>query len=289
MGTTLGGEKEFAFVSADFEAARKRLKQIAGINLADSKDSMVYSRLSRRIRSLKMSSFAEYLSYVDKTQSEHQEFVNALTTNLTSFFREQHHFDELGKYIAANKRKLTIWCAASSTGEEPYSLAITVVDALGKFDVPVNIIASDIDSNVLATASRGVYKIEQLEGMQTSMKKRYFHRGKGTNSGFVKVVPELRKLIEFKRINLMDSTWDLPQNIDIVFCRNVMIYFDKTTQLDILSKIVAHMKPAGLYFAGHSENFGHVNSILTPLGKTIYCPKGHNEAGKMRLHEGVIG
>lgn len=274
MATTLGSEKEFAFVSADFEAVRKRLKSIAGINLADSKDSMVYSRLSRRIRALKMASFAEYLRYVDKTENEHQEFVNALTTNLTSFFREQHHFDELGSYVAANKRPLTIWCAASSTGEEPYSLAITVVDALGKYEVPVQIIASDIDSNVLATASRGVYKIEQLENMETSMKKRYFYRGTGANSGFVKVVPELRKLIEFKRINLMDNAWDLPKNIDIVFCRNVMIYFDKSTQLDILSKIVAHMKPSGLYFAGHSENFGHVNSILKPLGKTIYRPIG---------------
>jgi chemotaxis protein methyltransferase CheR len=276
--STVDKNKEFAFVSADFEAVRKRLKSIAGINLADSKDSMVYSRLSRRIRHLKLSSFADYLRYVDKTEAEHQEFVNALTTNLTSFFREKHHFEELKTYLSAQKgRPITIWCAASSTGEEPYSIAITVVEALRKFDCNVNIIASDIDSNVLATASNGVYKIEQLDGFETSMKKRYFHRGKGANSGMVKVVPELRKLIEFKRINLMDTGWSLPKNIDIVFCRNVMIYFDKATQLDILTKIVGHMHPQGLYFAGHSENFGHVNSILKPLGKTIYRPKG-NEA-----------
>jgi chemotaxis protein methyltransferase CheR len=273
MATRTVSEKEFAFVSADFEAVRKRLKNIAGINLADSKDSMVYSRLTRRIRHLKMNSFADYLRYVDKTESEHEHFVNALTTNLTSFFREQHHFDELASHIAKHKGSLTIWCAASSTGEEPYSLAITVVDALGKFDVPVKIIASDIDSNVLATASKGVYRIEQLDNMETSMKKRYFHRGKGANSGFAKVVPELRKLVEFKRINLMDSHWDLPKNIDIVFCRNVMIYFDKETQMDIVAKIVEQMNPDGLYFAGHSENFGHVNSLLKPLGKTIYKPK----------------
>jgi chemotaxis protein methyltransferase CheR len=273
MAIDLSPDKEFAFVTADFEAVTKRLKKIAGINLADSKDSMVYSRLSRRIRHLKLSNFADYLSYVDKTKSEHQEFVNALTTNLTSFFREQHHFDELASHLSKQKGALTIWCAASSTGEEPYSLAITVVDALGKFNVTVKIIASDIDSNVLSTASAGVYKIEQLDGMETSMKKRYFHRGKGANAGFVKVVPELRKLIEFKRINLMDSNWDLPNNIDIVFCRNVMIYFDKSTQLEIIGKIVAKMNPKGLYFAGHSENFGHVNSLLKPLGKTIYRPK----------------
>lgn len=267
-------KKEFAFETADFEAVRKRLKKIAGINLADSKDSMVYSRLSRRIRHLKLSSFADYLRYVDQTKSEHQEFVNALTTNLTSFFREKHHFEELKSYIAGQKnRPLTIWCAASSTGEEPYSLAITVVEALGHFNGKVKIIASDIDSDVLSTASRGVYKIEQLDGFENSMKKRYFHRGKGANSGRVKVVPELRKLVEFKRINLMDTGWQLPQNIDIVFCRNVMIYFDKETQLQILTKIVAHMAPQGLYFAGHSENFGHVKSILKPLGKTIYRPQ----------------
>jgi len=272
MLATSANKKEFAFVTADFEAVRKRLKQIAGINLADSKDSMVYSRLSRRIRQLKMSSFAQYLEYVDQTQGEHQEFVNALTTNLTSFFREKHHFEELKSYVASEKRPLTIWCAASSTGEEPYSIAITVAEALGKFDVPVKIIASDIDSNVLQKASKGVYKIEQLDNMDASFKKRYFHRGKGSNSGFVKVVPELRKLIEFKRINLMDNAWQLPQQIDVVFCRNVMIYFDKDTQLNILEKIVGHMQKDGLYFAGHSENFGHVKSLLKPLGKTIYKP-----------------
>ncbi|MGB3727374.1 MAG: CheR family methyltransferase [Glaciecola sp.] len=273
MTAHTSASKEFPFVTADFEAVRKRLKSIAGINLADSKDSMVYSRLSRRIRALNMSSFSQYLQYVDTTESEHQEFVNALTTNLTSFFREQHHFEELKQYVAAQNRPITIWCAASSTGEEPYSIAISVVEALGKFAVPVKIIASDIDSNVLQTASQGVYKVEQLDSMQQSMKKRFFHRGTGSKSGFAKVVPELRKLIEFKRINLMDTNWDLPKNIDIVFCRNVMIYFDKSTQLEILSKIVAHMQPHGLYFAGHSENFGHVNSILKPLGKTIYSTK----------------
>lgn len=273
MSFSTNVSKEFAFVRADFEAVRTRLKQIAGIKLADSKDSMVYSRLSRRIRALKMSSFTEYLKYVDKTHSEHQQFVNALTTNLTSFFREPHHFTELKSYVASQRRPLTIWCAASSTGEEPYSIAITAVDALQSFDIPIKIIASDIDSKVLATASEGVYKIENLNNIDDAIKKRYFHRGKGAMSGMVRVVPELRKLIEFRHINLIDSSWHLPQKIDIVFCRNVMIYFDKQTQFSVLEKIVKHMHPNGLYFAGHSENFGYVNSILTPLGKTIYKPK----------------
>lgn len=267
----VNSDKEFAFDSADFLAIQSKLKKIAGINLADSKDSMVYSRLSRRIRQLKMTNFADYLRYVDKSQSEQQEFVNALTTNMTSFFREKHHFEELRHYLDEHHLKpLTIWCAASSTGEEPYSLAITVAESLASFNGKVKIIASDIDSKVLAKAADGVYKIEQLNGIDDAIKKRYFYRGKGVNAGLVKVVPQLREMLVFKRINLMDDAWDLPHKIDIVFCRNVMIYFEKQTQLHILTKIVACMKPHGLYFAGHSENFGHIDSILTPLGKTIY-------------------
>lgn len=271
---TLNAQKEFVFVSADFEAVRKRLKKIAGINLSDSKDSMVYSRLSRRIRQLKMSSFSEYLHYVDKTESEHQEFVNCLTTNLTSFFRERHHFGELQHYLQTHpSKKINIWCAASSTGEEPYSIAMTVVDTFNSFTPPVNIIASDIDSNVLMKASQGIYKIEQLADFSQTQKKRFFHRGTGDKAGFVKVVPELRKLIEFKKINLMDDNWDIPNQLDVVFCRNVMIYFDKDTQLQILGKIIKKMAPGSRYFAGHSENFGHVNSMLKSLGKTIYEPR----------------
>lgn len=271
---TLNTQKEFAFVTADFDAVRKRLKHIAGINLSDSKDSMVYSRLSRRIRQLKMASFKEYLQYVDKTESEHQEFVNCLTTNLTSFFREKHHFVELQSYLQNHpSSQINIWCAASSTGEEPYSIAMTVVDTFNSFTPPVRIIASDIDSNVLKKASQGVYKLEQLENFSQAQKKRFFHRGTGANSGLVKVVPELQKLIEFKKINLMDNDWDIPNQLDVVFCRNVMIYFDKETQLQILSKIVKKMRPGSRYFAGHSENFGHVNTVLKALGKTVYEPR----------------
>jgi chemotaxis protein methyltransferase CheR len=271
---SLATDKEFAFNAADFDAVRRKLKKIAGINLADSKDSMVYSRLARRIRSLGLKSFVQYLTFLDKHEEEKEEFVNALTTNLTSFFRESHHFDVLKKHLEEikHRKKITIWCAASSTGEEPYSIAMTVVNAFKRFDCPVEIIASDIDSKVLKTASDGVYKIEQLTEFQTDMKKLFFRRGKGANSGFVKVVPELRKLITFQKLNLMDEKWSLPRGIDIVFCRNVMIYFDKETQLQILRKIVNHMGNDSLYIAGHSENFAHVADILTPLGRTIYKP-----------------
>lgn len=265
-------EKEFTYSAADFDAVRKKLKKLAGINLSASKDSMVYSRLVRRIRTLNHSSFLEYLDYLDKNHSEHEEFVNALTTNLTSFFREGHHFVALEEHLRKDPKPTTIWCAASSTGEEAYSIAMSAVSVFGRFNCPVNIIASDIDSRVLQTASAGVYNTEQIKDLSIDMKKRFFHRGKGKQIGKVKVVDELKKLIKFQKLNLMDERWSLPKNIDIVFCRNVMIYFDKPTQISILEKIVKHMAHDSLYIAGHSENFSSVSKILTPIGNTIYKP-----------------
>lgn len=267
---------EFGYQRADFDVVRAKLKQLAGINLSDSKDSMVYSRLSRRIRALNLRDFKSYLGYLDTHGAEQEEFINALTTNLTSFFRERHHFDHLRDYIRQNQRPLTIWCAASSTGEEPYSIAMTAVEAFGGFDIPVKIIASDIDSKVLSAASDGIYKIEQTDGMEAAFKKRFFHRGKGGKSGSVRVVPELRRLLSFQKVNLMDDKYALPKDFDVVFCRNVMIYFDKQTQLNILEKIICHMNRSGLYYAGHSENFSHVSALLKPLGQTVYQPRGRD-------------
>lgn len=271
--STVAAKKEFTYSRADFEAVRKKLKKLTGINLADSKDSMVYSRLARRIRALKQASFLQYLSYLDQNSSEQEEFVNALTTNLTSFFREEHHFSALEAHLKKNPKATKIWCAASSTGEEPYSIAMTAVKAFGRFNCPVQIIASDIDSKVLQAAKMGVYRTDQIRDLPLDMKRQFFHRGTGNQDGKVRVVKELRDMIQYQKLNLMDDSYGIPKNIDIVFCRNVMIYFDKPTQLTILQKIVKHMAHDSLYIAGHSENFGHVSQILTPLGKTIYKPK----------------
>ena len=267
-------KSDFGYSRADFNVVRAKLKQLAGINLADSKDSMVYSRLSRRIRALQLSDFPSYLRHLDTNANEQEEFINALTTNLTSFFRESHHFDHLREWVSKNNRPLKIWCAAASTGQEPYSIAMKVVEGFGRFDIPVEIIASDIDSKVLATASAGVYKLEQLDDMDLALKKRFFYRGKGAQSGSVRVKSELRNLLSFQKVNLMDERYALPNDFDIVFCRNVMIYFDKSTQLAILNKITRHMKPQGLYYAGHSENFSNTPDLLTSLGKTIYQYRG---------------
>jgi len=272
---SLKSDKEFAFNPADFEAVRIKLKKLTGINLADSKDSMVYSRLARRIRALQLDSFVKYLAYLDQNTVEQEEFINALTTNLTSFFREKHHFVALEAHLKKlpKNKKVTIWCAASSTGEEPYSIAMTAINAYGRFDCPVKIIASDIDSKVLEAASLGVYREDQLKEVDISLKKQFFRRGKVANAGKVRVVPALRRLIDFKKLNLMDKTWQLETDIDIVFCRNVMIYFDKATQIEILKKIIVHMAHDSLYVAGHSENFSSISDLLLPLGKTIYKPR----------------
>ncbi len=265
-------EKEFSFDRADFDAVRRILHQLTGIKLADSKDSMVYSRLARRIRALKLNSFQEYLSYLQKHGAETEQFINALTTNLTSFFREPHHFEILAHYLKSHPQTKSIWCAASSTGEEPYSIAMVVAETFGAFDAPVQIIASDIDSQVLQKAKTGVYAAERISGLDERRRKQFFHRGKGSKEGMVKVVPELQKMVQFRQLNLLAPKWDLRGPFDIIFCRNVMIYFDKPTQLTILERMVNLIVPEGLYVAGHSENFSSATHLVKSAGHTTYTP-----------------
>lgn len=265
-------EREFNFNRADFDAVRRMLHQLTGIRLADSKDSMVYSRLARRIRVLGLTSFQLYLDYLQQHQTETEQFINALTTNLTAFFREPHHFDILQQFLLAHPETKTIWCAASSTGEEPYSIAMVVAETFGRFDVPIHIIATDIDSQVLQTARQGVYELGRIAGMTEQRCKQFFYRGKGHNSGLVKVVPELQQLVQFRQLNLLAADWGIRGPIDIIFCRNVMIYFDKSTQLTILERMIQMLQPAGLYFAGHSENFASASHLVKPAGQTVYLP-----------------
>lgn len=270
LSPAVNGEKEFAYHQADFDAVRKKLKKLAGINLADSKDSMVYSRLARRIRSLGLSSFSDYLTLVERQEGEVEYFINALTTNLTSFFRESHHFDTLKNYLKKNTKPVTIWCAASSTGEEPYSIAICCAQARGSFKHNVRILASDIDSNVLATARKGIYKISSVDSLPIDVKRQFFKKGKGSNTDKVKVVSELTQKIEFFQQNLLDNHWQIKNGIDIIFCRNVMIYFDKDTQDSLINRFIKVMNPNGLYIAGHSENFANLPRQLKHMGKTVY-------------------
>ncbi len=268
------GVREFAFEKADFKKVQQMLFKKAGINLSDAKEAMVYSRLARRIRALNLKSFNDYLAVVGRSESELEQFINALTTNLTSFFREPHHFTALADYLAQHPNVTNIWCAASSTGEEPYSIAMVVAEAFGSFKTPVKIIASDIDSKVLAKAKAGIYPLASISKIPNERQKQFFHKGKGANEGKVKVVDELRQMVQFKKLNLTDQNWDVTAPFDVIFCRNVMIYFDKPTQLNVLKKMVGMLKPTGLYMAGHSENFNMHTNLVRPVGKTIYRPAG---------------
>ena len=279
MSTRPVSEREFTFTQRDFEDVKKALYVKSGIKLADSKDSMVYSRLARRLRALKLTSFASYLAYLNSNSSEEQAFINALTTNLTSFFRENHHFPILKEYLQTHPGAKRIWCAASSTGEEPYSIAMTVAETFGTFNSKVEIIASDIDSTVLEKASEGVYLFDSLQNMTQQQRQKFFLRGKGVNQGKVRVLPELRKMVKFQQINLMHKKWDITPDIDVIFCRNVMIYFDKNTQIEILTRMVQLMNPNGLYIAGHSETFANASHLVFPLGKTVYRPVSGGKFG----------
>ena len=265
--------KEFNFTRSDFERVRALIYNRAGIALADSKQEMVYSRIARRLRATGIVSFSTYLDELEagRMGNEWESFTNALTTNLTSFFREAHHFPLLAEHVKRIAgRPLTIWCSASSTGEEPYSIAMTVCEAFDSLTPPVQIIATDIDTNVLAVGAHGVYNIERLDKMALERAKRFFLRGKGEQEGMVRVRPELRQLVTFKQLNLLADGWPLSGQFDVIFCRNVMIYFDKATQRKILARFVPLMKPHALLFAGHSENFMYVSDALKLRGKTVY-------------------
>ena len=267
-------DQEFSFSKTDFDKVRELIYQRAGISLHAGKQAMVYSRLSRRLRETGHRSFAEYLQWLQSHMgangdAEWQEFINCLTTNLTSFFREEHHFHALAEDLRARQgQNLRIWCSAASTGEEPYSIAMTVVEALGN-SPSARIIASDIDTKVLATAQRGVYDAES-RGLSPQRLQRHFLRGKGANAGFIRVKPELAKLIEFRPFNLMTRDWSLGEPFDLIFCRNVMIYFDAPTQRTVLQQMHRVLRPGGLLYVGHSENFTDSRDLFKLRGKTIY-------------------
>lgn len=266
------GSKEFEFTARDFDRVRSLIYKKAGIALAESKQEMVYSRLARRLRATGIGSFVTYLDKLEQggDAEEWEAFTNALTTNLTSFFREAHHFPILAEHLKKVKEPIEIWCSAASTGEEPYSIAMTACEAFNTLTPPVRIIATDIDTNVLNTGANGVYSIDRLDKMSPERAKRFFLRGKGEREGQVRVRPELRQMITFKQVNLLADNWGINTQFDVIFCRNVMIYFDKPTQGKILDRFAPLMKPDGLLFAGHSENFLYVCDAFKLRGKTVY-------------------
>lgn len=271
---TAVADREFEFHARDFARVRALIYERAGISLHEGKQAMVYSRLSRRLRETSHLSFESYLKWLEngsgpQAQQEWQEFVNCLTTNLTSFFREEHHFHALADDLKPLMDKpVRIWCCAASTGEEPYSIAMTCQEALGA-SAGVQIVSSDIDTNVLNTARRGVYSAD-ARGLSPQRLRQFFLKGTGANSGRIRVKPELARMIDFRTLNLMTTQWSLGEPFHIVFCRNVMIYFDAPTQRKVLERIHKVMRPGGLLFVGHSENFTDSRDLFHLRGKTIY-------------------
>ncbi len=265
--------REYHFARKEFQRIRQLIHERAGIWLSEAKQDMVYSRLARRLRARGLRRFSDYLAVLEAgDEVEWEAFTNALTTNLTNFFREEHHFAILAEHVARapKGRPSQLWCCASSTGEEPYSMAITLVETFGTFTPPVSILATDVDTQVLRKAEEGIYPLDRLEKMGAARVKRFFLRGIGDQAGYGRVRPELRKLVSFRRINLLDHTWPVRGPFDAVFCRNVMIYFDRPTQGTILRRFAPLLHIDGLLFVGHSESLFHVSDIFRLRGKTVY-------------------
>ena len=263
---------DFEWTDGDFEWVQSLIHERAGIRLHDGKHAMVYNRLSRRLRETGHRSFREYLTWLERHQgAEWQEFINALTTNLTSFFREPYHFEIFARHLKSrlDDAPWRVWCNAASTGQEPYSIVMTVLDALGP-RAAFSLVASDIDSRALASAALGEYPLEAVKELAPDRIRRHFMRGQGANQGLVRVKDQLRQSITFRNVNLIGDDWPFLEPFDVVFCRNVMIYFDTATQRRVLDKIHRFLKPRGLLFVGHAENLGGSRDLFLLRGRTVY-------------------
>lgn len=264
-------QRDFHFTDHDFQRIRKLIHDHAGIALSDAKRDLVYSRLTRRLRANGIPDFNRYLGFLEGNAQEWEAFVNSLTTNLTSFFRESHHFPLLSEHIrqVMQRQPLQLWCSAASTGEEAYSMAITMAELYGHLKLPVRILATDIDTSVLEKAAAGVYEAEKVEKLPKETVERYFLR-EGKDGKRLKIRSELRSMITFRKLNLLDARWAIQGPFEAIFCRNVMIYFDKPTQHAILKKFVPLLRQDGLLFAGHSESFYQAGDVFKLRGKTVY-------------------
>ena len=268
---------EFRFSDRDFQYLRQLVSRETGIVITDAKRQMVYSRLTRRLRTLGLSDFRDYCRLLEEdAEGELNAFINAITTNLTSFFREPHHFTYLQNVVVpellkknAASRRIRIWSAGCSTGEEPYSIAMAMSEALPDDSWDCRILATDIDTDVLAKAERGIYPMERVASIPQSRLQQWFSRGSGANQGLARVAPELREMITFRQLNLMEE-WPVRGPIDVLFCRNVVIYFDKETQRHIFDKFAERMAADACIFIGHSESLFKITNRFDLIGQTIY-------------------
>ena len=270
--------KEFTLSERDFADLRATIRELTGINMGDAKRELVYRRVSSRLKATGIRSFSEYVAYLKKGDpAEVELFSNAVTTNLTSFFREKHHFDYLSGTILPEivakkqhgKGRLRIWSAGCSTGEEPYSIAMTLRESfkeLPRWDARV--LCTDLDSDVLNTCRNGVYAANRVDKMPERSLRRWFQRSRG-GSDLYKVRPELQELLVFKQLNLMHD-WPMKGLFDVIFCRNVVIYFDKPTQRVLVERYAEAMEEGGYLILGHSESLFKVSDRFKLVGNTIY-------------------
>lgn len=278
-----GRSDKVSLSDKDFDFICKFVYESTGIVLNANKREMVYRRLTRIIRDRKLKSFSDYCNLLkENSEQEKDYFINAITTNLTSFFREEHHFDYLTDHelprlknlkVVDNKgkKRLRVWSCASSTGEEPYSIAMTLSEAL-KRDLnqwDAKILATDIDSNVLRKGKSGVYDFKRIEHLSHELKRTYFYQSNDGNQHYVKVHEKLQSMITFKILNLLHS-WPMKGPFDVIFCRNVIIYFDKKTQQELFARFYEMLAPGGLLFLGHSESLGHYQQYFENVGRTIF-------------------
>lgn len=258
--------------TSDFGRAKDLLHRCAGIVLGSHKREMAERTLALRARTLRMVAVSDYLNFLQQNTEapEWQEFINAFTVNHTAFFRERHHFDVLARFAKKRERPLEIWSAACSTGEEPYSIAIRLRDTLPNPDYQVRIFSSDIDTAAIATAKAGIYTLERIKPMSDDQLRNYFLRGTGERVGMVRVKPCIRNMVDFGVLNLLSPFWPTDIRFDAIFCRNTLIYFDKSTQSKILERFARVMKPGGLLFVGHSENLTYLTDAFRLKGQTVY-------------------
>ena len=270
-------EREFRFTPEDFEWVRTQVGRETGIELGENKMDMVYSRLARRLRALGLPDFASYRAKLLNGGGEEMgHFVNALTTNLTAFFRESHHFDHLAGVLKAHRGgPIRIWSAGCSTGEEAYSIAMTAREALGERAAAdrVRIEATDLDSNVVAHGAAGIYEQRRVAGLSRAQLKQHFLKGRGRMAGKVRVRPEVQRLVSFSQLNLLHD-WPFDEPFDVVFCRNVIIYFSKATQRTLFERMAAAAQPGAWLYIGHSETLWKVSDRFENHGRTIYRLEG---------------
>lgn len=267
---------DYPITKAEYDQIRTLLYDESGISLGEHKQSLVISRLSKRLRELQLDTFGAYYEFVmqDGSGEEFIRMLDLLSTNKTDFFREPKHFDYLREHIlpaCEREKRIRIWSSACSTGEEPYTIAITLHESVKNPALwDFSILASDISTRVLVHAAQGLYGADRVQTVPLDVTRRHFLRGRGQSAGLVKVKPHLSKVIKFRRLNLMSDRFPIKQPLDLIFCRNVMIYFDRPTQERLVAKFFGYLKPGGHLFIGHSESLQWLKHDFITIAPTIY-------------------